>query len=107
MENGRWKMESGFITLVCCQEAVARFTKWPFPGIRLVQRFLHADLWPAWFSGGSTSVLLHPVAIHFRNSFSGLRLYRRLDRLQFRVAMVIALFYPVTRERRGCLPFWD
>jgi len=28
--NGRWKMETGFITLVCCQEAVSRFAKWPF-----------------------------------------------------------------------------
>jgi len=28
-------METGFITLVCCREAVARFAKWPFRGFGL------------------------------------------------------------------------
>ena len=35
------------------------------------------------------------------------RVCRRLDTLQFRVAMEIALFHTVAGEGRGWLPFWD
>jgi hypothetical protein len=41
MEDGTWKTDSS--TLVGCYEAVARFAKWPFRLVGLIQRFLQAD----------------------------------------------------------------
>jgi hypothetical protein len=49
--DGKWKMENGFITLVCWQEAVARFAKWPFRGLGLSNAsHKPTDFWPVWLS---------------------------------------------------------